>query len=31
MCGLDPADVLMVEDDPGDVLMVHLAAARVWL
>jgi hypothetical protein len=22
-----PADVLMVEDDPGDALMVHLAAA----
>ena len=27
MCGHDPADVLMVEDDPGDALMVHLAAA----
>jgi hypothetical protein len=23
----DPADVLMVEDDPGDALIVHLAAA----
>ena len=21
MCGLDPADVLMVEDDPGDALI----------
>jgi hypothetical protein len=27
MCGHDPAGVLMVEDDPGDALMVHLAAA----
>jgi hypothetical protein len=27
MCGLDLSDVLMVEDDPGDALMLHLAAA----
>ena len=27
MCGHDPADVLMVEDDPGDALMDYLAAA----
>lgn len=27
MCDHDPADVLMAEEDPGDALMVHLAAA----
>jgi hypothetical protein len=25
----DPADVLMVEDDPGDALIVHLAAGAL--
>ena len=28
MCGLGPADVLMVEDDPGDALMVRSAVWR---
>jgi hypothetical protein len=39
MCGLDPADLLMVEDDPGDALIAALGRLawcgavrlRVWL
>ena len=30
MCGLGPADVLMVEDDPGDALMVRGRANTGW-